>query len=433
SSAGIGATVQVALISNSVNARVGHRNANAGATTLHLSGPLSIRAKNRTETESYVVVGAIGGTAGIGAQFSGIIVSNTVTAELDNAHTTISTATAEDGRVTVAAEESDAINVVVGGLSGGGSAGVGAAVSLVTLKSSTAAQIAGGSLTTPGAVDVMALSIRDVSPITVTASLGGQVGIAGTVGVVLIGSGATTDQMSVLNSGATQGDSSSGTLGNAGAASGTDVVGEVSGGVDGISAQSLNANITAGEINIGAAAHTSVKNIVGALAVGLGGGGLGAGVGFTEVEQRVTAKTEGGTLTAPTIAIVASAGDRGSGRTAETLGAAGAGGLYVGLGAAVADSRVENVILAELGSRTDSGGTNTGTISVTASDTSSMASYGYGFAGGAAAVGISLGFAQKSSQISARIADATVVTNFAGVAVVASGGGSVSASTIAGA
>lgn len=435
SSAGIGATVLVAMSNNTVTARVGDRDASSGATTLNLGGALTVRATNETDTNSYVVVGAIGGTAGIAAQFSGTFVANTVNAELDNTITTITTATPADGTVTVAAQETDSIVPVVGALAGGGSIGFGAAVNLVQLKSSTASQIAGGTVTTPGQVNVSALSTRDVNPITLVASLSGQVGIAGTVGVVIIGDGASTDQMSVLNAGASNGDSSSGTLGNAGAATGTDVIGQVAGGVDGISAQILNATVNAGAVSVVATAQTAVRNIAGALAVGVGVGGAGAGVALTTVEQQVTAKTSGGQLNAPVVYISAAAGDHGSGHTAEADGIAGAGGFYVGLGAAVGQSHVDNTVLAELGSRTDGGtaGAATGSVSVLASDTSTAVASGYGFGGGIGAVGLSLGIVDKSSSVTADVIPSTTVDNVFAVMVMASAAGSLRASSLAGA
>ena len=99
--------------------------------------------------------------------------------------------------MTVPAKETDSINPTVGGLAIGGSAGVGAAVNLVILKSSTAALVSGSTITTPGDVTVKSNSVRDVNPITVSAGLGGSAGLAGTVGVVLIGSAANSDEMGV--------------------------------------------------------------------------------------------------------------------------------------------------------------------------------------------------------------------------------------------
>lgn len=435
STAAIGATVLVAMMQSTVTARVGDQNASTAATTLHLGGALNVLASNTTDINSYTVVGDIGGSAGIAAQFSGLFIANNVSAELDNTSTTITTATPANGNITVAALETDSLAPVVGALSGGGSVGVGAAVNLVMLKSSTAALVVGGTVTTPGAVAVSALSTRDVNPITVVASLAGSVGIAGTVGVVIIGAGASTEQMSVVNSGADSNDPNSGTLGNAGAASGRNLVSEVAGGVDGISAQILSSNVTSGAIGVGATARTAVRNLSGALAVGLGVTGEGAAVAITEVDQRVTAKTNGGTLTAPTVAVTALAGDHGSGRTADSIGASGAGGYYAGIGAAVGKSRVNNTVLAELGSRTDGGstGTTSGSITVSASDTSTLAASGYGLGVGLAAVGLSLAFTEKASSITADIAASTTVTNFDGVVVLANAAGALRSNALAGA
>ncbi|MBI5131767.1 MAG: leukotoxin LktA family filamentous adhesin, partial [Rhodopseudomonas palustris] len=436
STAGIGATVLVAIFDNTVTARVGDRDASTAATTINLTGALSVVASNTTDMNSYAIVGALGGNVGIAAQFSGIFVDNNVAAEIDNATVTISSATtAANGGITVSAFETDSIAPVVGGLSGGGSVGVGAAVNLVMLNSSTAAQIAGSTLTTPGAVGVGALSTRDVNATTVVASLSGQVGLAGTVGIVRIGSGATTEDMSVLNSGADADDPNSGTAGNAGAATGTSVLSRLSGGVDGISAQILSSNVSASAINVGATAHTAVLNAAGALALGAGVTGEGAAVAITEVDQRVTAKTSGGLLTAPTITIAASAGDHGSGRTASSIGAAGAGGLYVGIGAAVGKAQINNTVVAELGSRTNGGSTGltSGTLSVSASDSSSASTAGYGLGVGLAAVGLSLAFTNRTSTVSARIAENTTIDNMGGVIVIAGASGGLDADTLAGA
>lgn len=432
-SAGIGATVLVSTSANTVQAFLGNSDPAGAATVLHLTGPLSVTAANTTETSSYVIVGAIGGSIGIGAQFSGVFINNNVAAELRNASVT-NTAAAMNGGISVLATETDSIAPVVGGLSGGGSVGIGAAVNLVSFKSNTKALIAGATITTAGSVNVSALSTRDINPITVTASLGGSVGLAATVGVVLVGSGASSDAMSVLNAGADDDDANSGTLGNASAATGTDVVAGVGGGVDGVSAQILNSGVTAGAIGINASSEMATRNIVGTLAIG-GNGGVGAAIAFTTVEQKVTAEAVGGTLISNAISIGAVAGDHGSGKAVQTFAAAGAGGLYVGLGAAVGESHIDNTVRATLGATTTgaTGGLTSGTVAVTASDSSSITSYGYGGAGGIAAVGLSLANAEKSSDVTAEIAASTQVTNVANVAVMTTGGGSVSAETIGGA
>ncbi len=433
-SAGVGATVLVATSSNTVSALVGDLDPTSAATTLNLTGALTIAAANTTSATSYAIVGAIGGSVGIAAQFSGMFVNNSVDAELRNASATMY-GTAMNAAVSVLANETDSIAPTVGGIAGGGSFGAGAAVNLVSFKSNTKALIAGATLHGASTVNVSSNSIRDINPITLTAALSGQVALAATVGVVLVGSGASSDEMSVLNAGATDGDSSSGTLGNAGAVTGTDVVGGVGGGIDGVSAQILNSDVTASSIGITAASQMATRNIAGSLSIGVAAGGIGAGVAYTTVSQTVTAQATGGSLTAPAIAITASAGDHGSGKAVQTLGAAGAGGLYVGLGAAVGKSIIDNTVRATLGATTSGGanGATTGTVAVTASDSSSIASYGYGGAGGIAAVGLSLAFANKASHVTAEIADSTHVTSMANVALMATASGSVSTETIAGA
>ncbi|WP_168192777.1 leukotoxin LktA family filamentous adhesin [Undibacter mobilis] len=433
SSVGLGATVLVAMSDNTVQAVVGDDDPTTTATSLHLSGALTVAASNTTRNSGYVMVAALGGSGGIAAQFSGMFIDNNVFAALRNASVTMS-GTGGDGAVSVLATETDSIAPIVGGLAGGGSVGFGAAVNLVSFKSNTRALMAGATVTTAGAVSVNALSVREINPITVAGSLAGTGAFAGTVGIVLVDSGASTDQMSVLNAGSSSGNSSSGTLGNARAATGVDVIAGIGGNAEGVAAQVLNSSVTAGAIGINATSEMATRNITGSLALG-GTGGIGAGVAYTTVTQKITAEAIGGQLTSNAISIGAVAGDHGGDKAVQTFAAAGAGGLYVGLGAAVGESHIDNTVRATLGATTTgaTGGLTSGTVAVTASDSSSITSYGYGGAGGLAAVGLSLANAEKSSDVTAEIAASTQVTNVANVAVMTTGGGSVSAETIAGA
>lgn len=433
SSVGLGATVLVAMSDNTVQAVVGDDDPATTATALYLSGPLTIAASNTTRNSGWVMVAAIGGSGGIAAQFSGMFINNNVFAALRNASATMS-GTGASGAVSVLASETDSISPIVGGLAGGGSVGFGAAVNLVSFKSNTRALMAGATVTTAGVVSVNSLSVREINPITVAGSLAGTGAFAGTVGIVLVDSGASTDEMSVLNAGASSGDSSSGTLGNAQAATGVNVIGGIGGDSEGIAAEVLNSSVSAGAIGINAASEMATRNITGSLAIG-GSGGIGAAVAYTTVTQKITAQAVGGQLTSNSISIVAGAGDHGGDKAVQTFAAAGAGGLYVGLGAAVGESHIDNTVRATLGATTAgaTGGLTSATVAVTASDNSSITSYGYGGAGGIAAVGLSLANAEKTSKVTAEIAASTQVTNVANVAVMSTGGGSVRAETIAGA
>ena len=425
--AGLGASVLVTTSKATTQASVGDTSPTSAATTLTLSGPLTVAAATTTDVTSYVIVGAIGGTAGIAAQFSGVIVGNTTEAALDNTSVTIANALAANAAVNVASQETDDIDPVVGGGAAGGSAGIGASVNLVMLKSDDQAWMVGDTVSTPGAVNVTSLSTRDVNPIAVTAGLGGQVGLSGTVGVVLVGSGASSAELGVLNAG--------GTLSSADGSASTDLVTEVAGGVDGISAEIVAGSVTAGSVDVAATSKLAVRNIVGALGIGVGTAGVGAGIGYTDVKQNITAEADSGSITAPAVTISALAQDHSGGDASRTLGAAGGGGLYFGAGAAVAVSTLNNTIVAELSSRTDGGSTGaaSGTIAIGASDSSTVESDAYGAAGGAVGLGAAVGTATKTSTITADIASSTTVTNFASVMVMAGGTGTVTSSAIAGA
>jgi len=433
--AGLGATVLVGISDTTTDATVGDANANSAATTINLTGPLSVSATSETDATSYVVGVSIGGTAGGAAQVSATIVQNSTAAALENSAVTVTAASSGNADVDVASQQTIAIDPSAGGLSGGGTAGVGASVNVVVLTSDDSALMAGDQVSTSGAVNVTSLSTRDVTEATATAGLGGQAAFAASVGVVLVGSGASSDAMSVLDNG--------GTLESADAATASPgaVTGAVAGGVDGISAEIIGGSVTAGSVDVSATSKMAVENVAGSLAIGLGGGGIGAAVGFTQVDQQVTADAEDGTIVAGSLTIAAQAEDDGSGHAARTIAAAGAGGLYVGLGAAVANSDVDNSVTAELGSTVNDGAAASTTqpptifstsIDVTAADNSSVRADAYGFAGGAAAVGVSVALAKRDSAVAA---DVLAGANLAAGSVTdsASDGGETWAYSLAGA
>ncbi len=440
-SAGVGAAVLVSKSDTTTSAIVGDLNASSAATTLNLTGALNIDATSTTDTTTFAVVGALGGSGGIAAQFSGNFIANNTNAELYNTTATLTNATAADNAVTVESQENDTSDAYAGTLGGGLTAGIGASVNLVMLSSADDAWMIGDTVNTPGAVTVSADSTRSVSPITVTSGIGGVVGLAGTASVVLVGSGANSDQMSVLNSGAISEKSNSGTLGNAGAATGTDVTSETGGAVDGISAMISHGSVTASSVSITATGEAEILNVVGALGVGVLTGGFGAAVGYTDLDQTINASASSGTIVTSNLSIDASAGDDGSGHAARTMSVAGAGGLFVGVGASVADSDVNNTVTASLTSTVNGGaatfngqrGTVAATIvAVAASDTSTSLSDAYGAAISLGAVGVSVATANRDSRVTAETDTGAVITAQA-VTIQASEGGATYALAIGGA
>ena len=409
SSAGIGAGVIVGTINNTTQAYLGDAT-NSAATSVALSGPLSIEATTNTATQSYLIGAAIGGTSGVSAMVTVNLVTNQTLAEIANASVSIpSTVTANTAGIDVTSTENVSLNATSGGVSGGGSAGVGASANVAVLKSANTARILSSMVSTPGEVDVSAISTRDVNLITVTAGLGGTAGIAGNVGVLLVGDAATSDQSDALGS----------NVSSAGTATNTDTSGILGAGTDGIAASIEGGSVSANKVAIHATGNIATSNIAGALGVGLTGG-FGAAVAYTTVEQAVTAKAIGGTLTTANLDVQANAGDDpAGGKAVGTLAVAGAGG-FVGVGAAVADSRDKNRVTALVGATVNQGQSITSgatvtlaadNVSIAASDTSSVRADGYGAAVGGAAVGASIATASRTSAVTADVLTGTDPTS----------------------
>ncbi|MDX2396493.1 hypothetical protein NJL88_41790, partial [Streptomyces sp. DK15] len=132
---------------------------------------------------------------------------------------------------------------------------IGAAANVIVFKSQTTAESINSNLNSSGAINVNALSTKEVLSYAVTAGIGGSVGIGATVGVIIIGAnlGDTHEQsqldgtIGAANSGTNTSHGSdavaSGTAGNPNGASVTSTY-NVSGvltdsGRDGVTAQVL--------------------------------------------------------------------------------------------------------------------------------------------------------------------------------------------------
>ena len=174
------------------------------------------------------------------------------------------------GAVTVNATEDVAIKEIAGALAigaSGGGVGVGAAANVIVFKSQTIAESRNSNLNSSGAINVGALSTKEVLSYAVTAGIGGSVGIGATVGVIIIGTntadpdtqGQQTGQLNQGNNGTiasvNNGTNSShgsnavasGTAGNPNNANVTstyDVSSVLTGGNDGVTAQIAGGNVT---------------------------------------------------------------------------------------------------------------------------------------------------------------------------------------------
>ncbi|WP_375309886.1 leukotoxin LktA family filamentous adhesin [Bradyrhizobium sp. A5] len=454
SQAAIGAAFLVQVSSNRTEAYVGDEFAYHGGTATHttainLTGALDVEAKTKNRFEAYSVGGALAtGSAAIAGMANIEIASNTTIAGVYDV-TLQSPRGGAAGAVTINANEDVAIKEIAGALAvgaSGGGVGIGAAANVILFKSQTTAESINSNLNSLGAINVNALSTKEVLSYAVTAGIGGSVGIGATVGVIIIGAnlGDTHEQsqldgtIGAANSGTNSSHGSdavaSGTAGNPNGASVTSTY-NVSGvltdaGRDGVTAQVLGGNVTGSEVNVAATSANAAKMYL------LGAGfaknvGIGAGIGYTSVKSYVLADLTAN-VTAPSVTVAAVVKDATTGpyagKTIDTEAIAGGAALYFGADAAVAIGNVANDVTAQLGGHvTGTGGTG---VTVMAQDSTTQVVFTGGVTAGAAAVGASVATASRSSTVAAQVLDNAVV-DVSTLAVGASGAGTLTTTATA--
>lgn len=440
---------------------------NTGAPTiLTVAGPLTVNALTNNSYNSIVVSGAGGGSAGIAGMVDVTLMNNRTSATITNTKAdgsgdAVPLATAA---VTVSANETIAVNAYAGSLALGGGLGVGAGANVIVLKSSVEAAIDGSTIDSNGAVAVTASSTKNIAAVTATLAVGGTAGIGGAAALILIGTGATGDAMSELdqgNSGSLASVNSMTTNASSNAGNDAGLTSAQRSGVtqsgpafsssgdsfstaggDNVTAfVDQSSKITGATVSVTAQSLISTNNIAGA--AGGGAVGVGGAVAYTRIYDHVSAISKGA-LTASKVNVDAQVSDGhtvllgGSGITAQTSAYAGGAGI-VGLGAAVADSIVDNTVVAQATGTLLGDGSTGSTASIGAHDTSSAGASGIGAAVGAAAVGIVVVDAAKTSTVSASLDPALIGQDVGGnisktynqITVAASDSGSVSSRALA--
>lgn len=461
SQAAIGAAFLVQVSSNRTLAYVGDEFHYEGGTAPHttalnLSGALDVEANTKNRFEAYAIGGALStGTAAIAGMANIEVANNTTIAGVYD--TTLQSVTGgAAGAVTINANEDVAIKEIAGALAVGASGagvGVGAAANVIVFKSRTIAESRNSNLNSSGAINVNALSTKEVLSYAVTAGIGGSVGIGATVGVILIGTntadpdtqGQQTGQLNQNGNGTiaavnartstAQGSDAvaSGTAGNPNSANVTstyNVSSVLTGGDDGVTAQIAGGNVTGTQVNVGAISANAAKMYL------LGAGfaknvGIGAGIGYTSVNSSVLANLSA-IVSAPSVTVAAVVKDANTGpyagKTIDTEAIAGGAALYFGAQAAVAFGNVANTVTAQLGGQvTGTGGTG---VAVMAQDSSTQTVFTGGVTAGAAAVGASVATAGRSSSVAAKVLDNATV-NTSTLAVGAAGAGKLSTTATA--
>ncbi len=425
--AAIGGAVVVAVSESTTEALVG---ASGNRTQINLTGGLNVAANSSGEDKTIAVSAVGGGGVSVAGMLNVAVYNNTTAATLQSVDLNQPSSGTGAQSVNVTANETIDIEAYVGGAALGAKGGVGAAASAIQFKSSVSAGAIDSNLNVIGAVAVNAASDKDVYNLTFTGGIGGTVGIGASVGVILIGDEvANTDVADQLDAGGNGTLSAADEITNTGSEP-VSVKAALGGAADdAVTAEITGGNVKADSITVDADSTVSTQNI--AAGVGLGGkAGVGAGIGVSTVKSTVVASVSQGTVSARTLDVRAGLKD-GSHRAAEVQGIAGGGGLYFGLGAAVAIAKTDNSVTAVLGGNVTGTGVSNATVS--AKDESGVKAMGVGVAAGAVGIGASYVRATKSSTVAARIAANTNISGYNTLDISALGKGNLDGEAYAGA
>ena len=418
------------------------KNAN-GANRVDVTGAVNVEAVNTTEINHIAISGAGAGGNAIAGMASVNLITDTTEATVSTSE--IGAAGAPVGSVHVKATHTLGIDSKAAAAAGAlGGAGVGAGAGVNIVKANTTATVTGSSIDTSGQAEVAAVSVTHIDSTAITLGVGGTVGIGGAAVVTLVGDdvkgdsskevGGTLTKVNEFTSGDKLNDLPATGAGgpeilsaadktrlNADTSkSTTDVTG--AGTYAFRTAAEVNGTntINAGRLDVSATDKTDTKTLVGGFGFGLGGG-AGGGVAVINVKANVAANVSAGTTlkTTGNVNVKASA-DNDANSAIEVLALAGGGGL-VGLGAAVVYADITNHVDANLASGANAGA---GTVTVTAEDKTKIKVDAKGAAVGAAAAGVVISDAAKSSVVNAS-AGGTITA--AGASISASNSGSVKA------
>lgn len=458
--AGVAGTFLLSSSSNTTDAFVGDDN---GDTTVHATGTVNLDAESRTDLGSLMISGAVGaGGPGVAGMAAVTTVGNHTNAYLDRVQLDQGDSDKADS-VGVNAHETIVLTPKTNAAAlSAGSVAAGAAANVVLLDSQVGAAIQSSSIASSGTVDVHAISDKSIDALTISGSVGLDAGLSGAISTVIFGNGSLTDntngddpnselnrdgsgtlskldsfgQGAAVSDAADGGQLSSAELASLNGAGKVSLLsgGNLNRGADGTTAQISASTVTAATVDVHADNTTSVSNIVGNLA---GGGLLGAGgaVAFSVVNQDVGATVDADSTLNATSAVTVGAhvhngnvSDNGQTYTLDTQAYQGAFG-FVGLGAAVAYSELNNNVLAGLGGTLN--GNQTTVASVQADDASALNATGGGATGGGLAAGVVVSQSHKASTVSAGLGDATVINQARSLSIEANESGRNSADATA--
>ena len=336
---------------------------------------------------------------------------------------------------------SNAGSAAVGGVS------LGASANVLVANNATRAMLLDSQIYAAGTAEVLARRDVNVQLYTATGGVGGSAALGGSVGLLLLGSGATavdgSDPMSELDKGgngtlsmvdqftgqdaastdyqtmvldADTGEYVLVTRNNAADMAAVNGAGAVGSAGDRLKAGTTYKHETLarvsggmldaqGAVRVEAVDSLATRNLAGSAQLS-GTAAVGAAVAFTLSNSRVNAEVSG-SVNAGSLTVSAMSGALEATKPAVTVETyTGAGGFGVGLGAAVSVAEMNNVVGVELG------GTQvySGKLDALAQDDLDLSVYANGAAVGAAAVGVVIGTGIRDSEVEVNVADNAKLT-----------------------
>ncbi len=455
--AGLAGTVLLGISQNTTNAFIGNEKADTQNTHLHVPGSVKANAESTTNLQSLTVTASAGGVA-VAGMAAVTEVGNDTNAYIDHVRLDRDKGDGAADSVTVDAGETVKLAPKINAAALGVGGAAGAAANIVVLHSQVGAAIKKSKINAKGGdVSVKATSDKLINAFTLSGAAGSFTGISGAAGVIVFGQGdlaykqkdsdgKTTKKKlnSEINSGGNgtlsktdefgthdmlSGEETDGIItdkkrrdiNDAGHVSLLDKDGNLNQGKDGTTATITNTTLTSSSLDVHATDTTDVANVVGGISASFG---LGAGgsVAFSRINDTVGAHVDGPKVTVSgPLKVRATVKDGvthqnelnedfGGVDTEAYQGSVG----WVGLGAAVAVSRVDNAVDASAAGTLDGGSKNkdgdiqlSGNLTIKAKDSSSTKSIAAGATGGGLAAGVVVALGNKSSHVTAGL-DGTV-------------------------
>ena len=463
------------------------------------AGSLAVKAYNRTDASVNTGTAGVGSTVGAGVGVTVITSDNQTLAAIGISSVddvSLTSTTVKAGITIIDAVHSADLNLLSVGAGIGGQVGVAAMGSVLLTADQTRAGLYGSSLRSVSGDTATSLAITATEAVTAhlrTGAVGvGVVGIGGAVGVVVsqntVAAGleradtnATTQSIAAtggrdinaitaaLGAGKVGIAGSIGVLkvGTAGLDANAAGVGGLLGVIDGLQGSQNgnadgNAVLTQGEIDqiqtsstVNAAnrttgtptAHGTLARVIGSTVTGaltvtstdtthteqqagaIAGGGVGAGAGIalTDIGNTVAASVDAAsTVTGPSLAVNAAA----NGLAVDSKGFVGAAGA-VGIGAGIAIGNVNNVVSASAGG-TLTGFGNAASLTVAARDDSRLSNQVINAVAGGAAIGGTVSMSRKGGTVDATTGGAgtTILSGYQSVSLNAAATGRVFAEGI---